>query len=134
MAATAAAAQSRTACPSASSVRAGSRKLTTSVVPARPAAIARSTAAVASGGRYMVTPSQFQVARAGVPRSPIAVADRSAATNRTLAGSASRSAARFHAWVRVIDLPDHEVAGPGMTPGEGVQPRAEQHVVPPARG
>ncbi len=67
---------------------------------------------------------------------PIPAADRSADTNRTLAGSASparRSAARFHAWVSgLIDLPDHEVAGPGMTPGEGVQARAGQHVIPPA--
>ena len=75
-------------------------ELTTSVVPARSAAIARMAVAVTSGCRYMVTPSQFQVARAGIPRSPVATADRSAATNLTLAGSASparRSAARFHA-------------------------------------
>jgi hypothetical protein len=84
----------------------------------------------------MVTPSQFQVARAGVPRSAIAAAGTSAATNRTFGGFGrpgppQRRALPFLG-VRVIDFPDHEVAGPGMTPGEGAQARAEQHVVPPA--
>ena len=85
-----------------------------------------------------MTPSQFQVARAGIPRSPIPAADRSADTNPDAGGLGQSGPAQRRVLpclgIGVIDLPDHEVAGPGMTPGEGVQARAEQHVIPPALG